>query len=572
MVASEGAPARDLCSRPNQHAPPLRVEFSPDGANVFGYQNFHLEKGRVLPLPDDGYLADKVALLAPFFRPRFLKDRTVLDLGCNAGFFPLWAAVEGAKEAHGVDIDPNYVSAAHRLAQQFGFENVHIHAANVVDWKRAGDIVVALGLIHWIITCTASIGSLSSAIGWLRSLTRYLLLIEWVEPDDDAIRFFGHLSWAGRKPADTYDRSTFERTLRLHFRRVHPLGQLRPTRFLYAAYTTSHEVDLSAPIPLLHDSATLVSSRPLAEVAGTTFWSRVYALPDRIVKQTTGALAQNEFKILKLLDGPHFPRAIHSEVKAEQSSVEMERIQGTPLDDLPISATIDPDFARRFADDCMEILLRLHAKNIQHRDIRSENVLVRDGHPVLIDFGWAVAPGLTNLEPAGLGAEGRAPEGTSDVFAMGHLLDTVFGRADPVVRGLAQAMMGTPDARLDDPVALRNLLRTLIEKPGSTEGKLVEVIASLRRELAKQESAAKAAQGQAELAKQEALRGKASAELELQRTRHHVAAMEQAALWQANLFILNLLHRLAPPGTPGALRLGRLIHRLRRLNRPRRIQ
>ena len=54
--------------------------------------------------------------------------------------------------------------------------------------------------------------------------------------------------------------------------------------------------------------------------------------------------------------------------------------------------------------------------------IKPDNLLVRDGRPVLIDFGWAVAPDLPQVTPAGLGDEGRAPEGFCDVHARGVAL------------------------------------------------------------------------------------------------------------------------------------------------------
>ena len=160
-------------------------------------------------------------------------------------------------------------------------------------------------------------------------------------------------------------------------------------------------------LPYLDPPASVVSSRILDVVEGRPFVSRVAFVEkdDRPIvrKQTTFELAEREHALLSLLDSDHFPKPIATWRDGVGSVCEMERVNGYPLSDLErFVAETSPEGARAFLLECVEILAELAARRITHRDIRSDNILVRDGRPVLIDFGWAVSP------PASLHHAGRA--------------------------------------------------------------------------------------------------------------------------------------------------------------------
>jgi serine/threonine protein kinase len=82
------------------------------------------------------------------------------------------------------------------------------------------------------------------------------------------------------------------------------------------------------------------------------------------------------------------------------------------------------------AEGLAEALTAIHAAGVVHRDLKPGNVMIDDGHPVIIDFGIAHVPDATRLTKTGLVMgtpgylapeviEGSASSGASDVHSWG---------------------------------------------------------------------------------------------------------------------------------------------------------
>jgi tRNA (mo5U34)-methyltransferase len=79
-----------------------------------------------------------------------LTDRTVLDVGCNAGFYSLEAKRRGARRVVGIDIDPRYLEQAELAAQVLGQE-IEFRQMSVYDVARMGekfDLVIFMGVLY----------------------------------------------------------------------------------------------------------------------------------------------------------------------------------------------------------------------------------------------------------------------------------------------------------------------------------------------------------------------------------------------------------------------------------------
>lgn len=82
--------------------------------------------------------------------PADLRGRTVLDVGCNAGFYALEMKRRGAERVVGIDEDPRYLAQA-RLASEVTGLRLELHELSVYDVGRLGerfDLVLFMGVLY----------------------------------------------------------------------------------------------------------------------------------------------------------------------------------------------------------------------------------------------------------------------------------------------------------------------------------------------------------------------------------------------------------------------------------------
>lgn len=114
---------------------------------------FHnLDLGGVRTAPEH-FLGDYPGIvwraIAPAL-PQDLSGKTVLDIGCNAGFFSLEMKRRGAARVVGIDSDPRYLAQA-RLASEISGLAVELEQLSVYDVARLGtrfDVVLFMGVLY----------------------------------------------------------------------------------------------------------------------------------------------------------------------------------------------------------------------------------------------------------------------------------------------------------------------------------------------------------------------------------------------------------------------------------------
>jgi tRNA (mo5U34)-methyltransferase len=82
--------------------------------------------------------------------PADLSGRTVLDIGCNAGFYAIEMKRRGAERVVGIDSDNDYLSQARFAAEVIGVE-LELRELSVYDVGKLGerfDIVLFLGVLY----------------------------------------------------------------------------------------------------------------------------------------------------------------------------------------------------------------------------------------------------------------------------------------------------------------------------------------------------------------------------------------------------------------------------------------
>ncbi len=237
--------------------------------------------------------------------------------------------------------------------------------------------------------------------------------------------------------------------------------------------------------PLAHSS--ILSARALTQHNGRTYFSVVTldAADGSVVKYATDDLAARDGELMARVAGKFVPRVDAVQRHGSWSSVRMQCIPGTTLDRALAQVAATPARCAQFFDDCLCLLQRLEHAAITHRDIHSGNVMVHNGRPMLIDFGWAIAPDAQIFTPDGLGNHGRPPDGMfCDVYAMGQVfrecLPSDASSLDTICRMMTAA---DPRERVTDVAVLRAKLAalTLPVAWAPTTASVAETAASVQR-------------------------------------------------------------------------------------------
>lgn len=122
------------------------------------------------------------------------------------------------------------------------------------------------------------------------------------------------------------------------------------------------------------------------------------------------ALTDNEERILRLVKGDHFPELL----SRDGDTLRIEHC-GVPLG----PHNLPENWQKQFA----EILRDLEASGVMHRDIRLDNLMLKDGNIKLVDFGWArLAAEPDGKHPDLLGYPNKCPLGFSDRYSMGRII------------------------------------------------------------------------------------------------------------------------------------------------------
>jgi tRNA (mo5U34)-methyltransferase len=141
---------------PGTSAPSHTTVLTPDQIqrriNELGPWFHNMELGNIQTAPDHflgNYPANKWEHFAHAL-PSDLRGRTVLDVGCNAGFYSIEMKRRGADRVVGIDSDPDYIAQARFAAEVCGVE-IEWRLLSVYDVAALGerfDIVLFMGLLY----------------------------------------------------------------------------------------------------------------------------------------------------------------------------------------------------------------------------------------------------------------------------------------------------------------------------------------------------------------------------------------------------------------------------------------
>jgi tRNA (mo5U34)-methyltransferase len=115
---------------------------------------FHnMKLGGVWTAPDHflgDYPNEKFQRFAPHL-PKDLSGKTILDIGCNAGFYSMEMKRRGAERVLGIDSDDRYLEQARLAGEALGYDNIEFRNLSVYDLGTLGerfDLVIFMGVLY----------------------------------------------------------------------------------------------------------------------------------------------------------------------------------------------------------------------------------------------------------------------------------------------------------------------------------------------------------------------------------------------------------------------------------------
>lgn len=113
--------------------------------------------------------------------------KSILDVGCNLGFYSLMALREGAKYCRAIDGDPVCTDKLCQVAADLGLENIDVVNSNVFEYvvNEDFDLVLCLNVIHHF----GSIDRVQAILDMLYQHVREKMMLIVLAPDNLTIPF-----------------------------------------------------------------------------------------------------------------------------------------------------------------------------------------------------------------------------------------------------------------------------------------------------------------------------------------------------------------------------------------------
>ena len=102
----------------------------------------------------------------PLLKDAEILGRSVLDIGCNSGYYGLWAKKQGAAKVVGVDIDANRIEEGRTLAEMEGLD-IEFNVKQMSELVELGqfDVVFCFAVLTEIPDLLGSLNILKTVIG-----------------------------------------------------------------------------------------------------------------------------------------------------------------------------------------------------------------------------------------------------------------------------------------------------------------------------------------------------------------------------------------------------------------------
>ena len=192
-----------------------KIQFEDDNIIVSGYQKFIINK-KTKNIKYKGkknkfnYINELMKKLITEYN-----CNSLVDIGCNSGLTSLIALNNNFEYIVSLDHDPEYIQTLKTIKNKCNISKINESVYSFGDKiTEKFDVVFCGALIHWVFSLTADFRNFISIISYLISLTNKFLIIEWIHPNDNAIKLFNHIKKRGKKTDEEYNTTNFENAIK----------------------------------------------------------------------------------------------------------------------------------------------------------------------------------------------------------------------------------------------------------------------------------------------------------------------------------------------------------------------
>ena len=211
-----------------------KVEFKNDKLKISGYQNFIInKKTRKIEYIGKKSKFNYIDKLMKKLNVEY-NCKSLVDIGCNSGLTSLIALNNNFEYIVSLDHDPEYIQTLKTIKNKCNITKINESVYSFGDIiNKKFDVVFCGALIHWVFSLTADFRNFISIISYLTSLTNNILIIEWIHPNDKAIKSLNHIKKRQRETDEEYNTKNFEAAIKKFSNIISKEDADRSTRTVY---------------------------------------------------------------------------------------------------------------------------------------------------------------------------------------------------------------------------------------------------------------------------------------------------------------------------------------------------
>jgi hypothetical protein len=167
-------------------------------------------------------------------------NTSILDLGCSNGVIGLYTGFQKkSSKIYLHDHDKECVNNIQKLINWLNNSKIETKQYTFSTTNQTNekyDYIITLSTLHWFYSATADFGCLFSIIQKLKEMTNIALIVEWVNPNDPAIKCLNHINMNKSIHKTDYSKDNFLKALETSFSSYKKIGDTTSHRELYIAY------------------------------------------------------------------------------------------------------------------------------------------------------------------------------------------------------------------------------------------------------------------------------------------------------------------------------------------------